>query len=152
MSAGPDFAWARFRFRKDDIPRVAAAILQEPEIITCDRHVVSSVEAFCLLCRRFAFPVRLLDLVPQFGRPVPTICLIAQHMVQHLDGRFVNLLTSLERPWLSRENLQNMAAAVTSKNAGFQNCWGFVYSTGPEICRPGKDQRIYYNGHKSKHN
>ena len=103
------------------------------------------------MCRRFAFPVRLLDLVPQFGRPVPTICLIAQHMVQHLDGRFVNLLTSLERPWLSRENLQNMAAAVTSKNAGFENCWDFVDGTGREIYRPGEDQRIYYNGHKRKH-
>ena len=146
-----DECWYRFRFKKGDIPRVVNALSLGTEIVTYDRHVVSSIEAFCLLCRRFSFPVRLCDLVPEFARPVPTISIVANHMVEHLDDGFGHLLTSMDQAWLSRDNLENMAAAVAGKDAGFDNCWGFVDGTGRQICRPGEDQGAYYNGHKRKH-
>lgn len=146
-----DECWTRYRFRKADIPRIVAALLLGPEIVTYDRHVVPSVEAFCVLLRRFAFPIRLSDLVPEFARPVPTIGIIVSHMVRYIHSTFGHLLDSIDQTWLSRDNLKEMATAVTRKHAVLQNCWGFLDGTGREICRPGEDQEAYYNGHKRKH-
>ena len=106
----------RFWFKKGD----TNALLLATDIITYDRHVVSSTEAFCLLRQRFSFPVCLCDLIPEFDRPVPTIS-IANHMVEHLDEGFGHLLTSLDQAWLFQDNLENMAAAVAKRDAGFDN-------------------------------
>ena len=38
-----------------------------------------------------------------------------------------------------------------NKGAPLDNCWGFIDGTVRGICRPGKDQRVSYSGHKWKH-
>ena len=37
------------------------------------------------------------------------------------------------------------------KGAALDNCWGFVDGTVRPICRPGRMQRVLYNGHKKVH-
>ena len=37
------------------------------------------------------------------------------------------------------------------KGAGLRNCWGFVDGTVRAVSRPGKNQRVLYNGHKKVH-
>ena len=39
------------------------------------------------------------------------------------------------------------------KGAALSNCWGFIDLDGTvrPICRPGKRQRLVYNGHKKVH-
>ena len=52
---------------------------------------------------------------------------------------------------LSRDKLQVHTDAVAEKGAALSNCFGFVDGTVRPICRPGKDQKIVYNGHKRVH-
>ncbi|XP_068738458.1 uncharacterized protein [Montipora capricornis] len=52
---------------------------------------------------------------------------------------------------LSRDKLQVYADVVADKGAALSNCFGFVDGSVRPICRPGKNQKIVYNGHKSVH-
>ena len=43
------------------------------------------------------------------------------------------------------------AYAVADRGTALSNCFGFVDGTVRPICRPGKDQKVVYNGHKRVH-
>ena len=140
-----------FRFKKDDIYRLAAA-LHLPENFRCSNGVVvNPVEALCICLKRFAYPCRYADLVTRFGRPVPQLCMVANHMVNFLYNRYGDLLNNLNQPWLAPENLQVYADAIYNKGAALDNCWGFIDGTVRPICRPKENQRVVYNGHKRVH-
>ena len=47
--------------------------------------------------------------------------------------------------------LEQYAAAIASKGAALDNCFGFVDGTVRPISKPGEQQRIVYNGHKRVH-
>lgn len=71
------------RFSKDDLPRLAAA-LSLPEQYTCEQGTsATGMEALLVLLRRLAYPNRLCDLVPLFGRSEFEISLIF-NKVSHL--------------------------------------------------------------------
>ena len=140
-----------FRFKKEDIFRLAAA-LQLPNTFKCQNGVVvDNVEGLCIALKRFAYPCRYVDLIPRFGRPISQLCMVSNLVVDHIIDRFGYLLTSLEQPWLSRHYLQLFAAAIHNKGAALDNCWGFVDGTVRPICRPKQHQRAVYNGHKRVH-
>ena len=48
-------------------------------------------------------------------------------------------------------SLEKYAEAVFNKGAPLSNCFGFVDGTVRPITRPGKSQRLLYNGHKRVH-
>ena len=75
----------------------------------------------------------------------------ANHVTDHIFARFNHLLTDLDQLWLSPQNLQTFADAVHNRGAALDNCWGFVDGTVRPICRPGRDQRAVYNGHRRVH-
>ena len=109
------------------------------------------MEALCVCLKRFAYTCCYADLVTRFGRPVPQLCMISNLVVDEIFDRYSHLLTDLNQPWLSRENLQIFANAVHNKGAALDNCWGFVDGTIRPICRPLRNQRVVYNGHKRIH-
>ena len=138
-------------FKKDDIYHLAHA-LNLPEIYQCYNGLqVDSVEALCVCLRRLAYHCRYADLIPRFGRPVPQLCMISNLVIDDIYNRFSHLLTDLNQPWLSRDNLQSFANAVHNKGGALDNCWGFVDGTVRPICRPDQNQRAVYNGHKRVH-
>ena len=47
--------------------------------------------------------------------------------------------------------LKTYAAAIAAKSSYLNNCFGFKDVTVRPICRPGENQQIVYNGHKSVH-
>ena len=47
--------------------------------------------------------------------------------------------------------LQEYADVIQAKGASLNNCFGFIDGTVRPICRPGRHQRIVYNGHKRVH-
>ena len=145
--------WVDCRFRKADVLRICGmlglgdeVILPRPDYIHC-----STVELFCLVCRRLAFPCRYVDLLPKFGRSLPYLCKMFNFMLSHLYNRYYWLLRSFEQPWLSGRNLSYFAERINTKGAPLDNCWGFVDGTVRGIARPQQDQRLFYNGHKRKH-
>lgn len=139
------------RFKKPDIYRLAAA-LRLPEVFKCSNGVVvESVEALCICLKRFSYPCRYADLVPRFGRPVPQLCMITNHMINFLYDQYAHLLHDLNQPLLSPQHLQMYADAIQNKGAALDNCWGFIDGTVRPICRPKEHQRMVYNGHKRVH-
>ncbi|XP_033102407.1 uncharacterized protein LOC117105390 [Anneissia japonica] len=138
-------------FRKDDLHRLKS-VLDVPAIIRCKNGSrVDGLEALCILLARFVYPCRYGDLVQMFARDVPLLCVITMHMMDHIYNNFSHLLTTMDQPWLSSENLLKYATAVHEKGGALQNCWGFVDGIVRPICRPKINQRIMYNGHKRIH-
>ena len=67
--------------------------------------------------------------MPQFGRSLPEISLITNAVINYIYDTHRHLLTTLDHPWMARENLKEMADAVHAKGAPIQSCWGFVDGT-----------------------
>ena len=140
-----------FRFQKNDIYRLVE-VLQLPAQFTCyNGTVYDSIEAMCILLKRFAYPCRYLDLIPRFARPVPQLSMISNHLLQFLYDHWNRLLTNMQQNWLTRNNLQIFADKVDAKGAPLNNCWGFIDGTVRRVSRPKHHQRVLYNGHKKVH-
>lgn len=139
------------RFRKEDVLKLVDLFGLGEEIVTYNRVRVDSVEALCLLLRRLAFPCRFVDLMAKFGRPKETLCVIFNHMLNHIYHNFSHLLTSFNQQWLSPQRLTYYAERVAAKGAPLANCWGFIDGTLRPIARPKQNQRVMYNGHKRVH-
>ncbi|CAB4040950.1 Hypothetical predicted protein, partial [Paramuricea clavata] len=77
--------------------------------------------------------------------------MITNTVVDDLYERYAHLFEDHDQPWLSPENLQLYATAIHNKGAAIDNCWGFVDGTVRPICRPKRNQRDAYNGHKRVH-
>ena len=142
---------AEFRFLKNDIYALTD-ILQLPDEIVCYNGTkTTSTEGLCMLLKRFAYPCRYVDMCPKFGRSIPELCLISNNVMEFIYTRWNHLLHTFVQPWLSPANLARFSAAIHNKGAALNNCWGFVDGTVRPVSRPGKDQRILYNGHKKVH-
>ena len=140
-----------FRFYRNDIFNLIDVLRIPPEL-TCNNGVkVDSVTATCIFLKRFAYPCRYADLIPRYARPEPQLCMIANTTMNFIYDTWHHLLTSFEQPWLDRANLQAFAEAIHLKGAALNNCWGFIGGTVRPISRPGKHQRVVYNGHKKVH-
>lgn len=103
------------------------------------------------MLKRYAYPNRYAVLVPRFARPIPQICMIANHTMNFVYDNWHHLLESFEQNWLSPEHLQTYANYVHQSGAPLDNCWGFVDGTVRPVCRPQQGQRELYNGHKRVH-
>ena len=88
---------------------------------------------------------------PRFGRPVPQLSMLCNIVIDHIFHQFGHLLSSFDQQWLSRENLKVFADVIHEKGAALDNCWGFIDGTVHPICRPKRNQRVVYNGHKRVH-
>ena len=71
--------------------------------------------------------------------------------MDHLYTHCSHLLTSLNQPWLSLDYLETFANATFQAGRALQNCFGVVDGTVRPVSRPGKNQRVLYNGHKKVH-
>ena len=105
---------SEFRFRKSDIPRPCASLRLDDVVVTYNRYVV---EAVCILLKRLAYPCRYSDMVARFGRPVPTLSNILNHMVNLIYQRFHHLLFSLE---------QSLHRLANSLHTPFPNLLGLL--------------------------
>ncbi|EDO44706.1 predicted protein [Nematostella vectensis] len=86
---------AYFRFEKNDIP-VLAETLGLPDFFKCtQRTVAGKIEGLCLVLRRMAYPCRLGDLIPVFGRPVPELSMIANCVLEEIYDLHAHRQTNL---------------------------------------------------------
>ena len=113
--------------------------------------MATGIEGLCILLRRFAYPCRLSDLIPRFGRFVPELSEIISEVSSHIFDKYGYLFRSLDQPWLQPKCLQRFADAIYGRGSALSNCWGFVDGTVRPIARPGEHQRVLYNGHKRVH-
>ena len=140
---------SEFRFFCKDM-YLLHEILDIPEEISLyNGTYVDSIEALSILLKRFAYPCRYLDLVPRFARPIPQLCMLFNHMMNLIYSNWHH--NNFQQPWLSPANLQQFADAIHQKGAPLDNCFGFVDGTVRIVSRPGRNQRVLYNGHKRVH-
>ena len=140
-----------FRFEKENLHDLVDALQLEEEQIMYNRLKIDTIEAVCVLLKRLTYPCRYSDMVPRFARPVAEMCVINNHMMNLLFDQWGFLLTNFNRHLLLPQRLERYANAVHARGAPLSNCWGFVDGTVRPISRPGRDQRVVYNGHKRVH-
>ncbi|XP_030842389.1 uncharacterized protein LOC115924448 [Strongylocentrotus purpuratus] len=112
---------------------------------------MDGLEALCLGLQRYAYPCRYGDLVKDYRRPVPQLCLAFNWVTNFIFDAHKHRLTTLEQHWLAPQQLRIYADVIHQKGAPLNNCWGFIDGTVRPICRPGEHQRVAYNGHKRVH-
>ena len=151
-SMNSDECISEFRVEKQDHPRLVAA-LQLPPVFKCEqRSICDNTEGLCMLLKRVAYPCRLSDMIPRFGRPVSVISLITNDdVIDYIYGIHGHLITQWNQDLLNPGALQLYADAISRKGAPLDNCFGFIDGTVRPISRPDERQRIVYNGHKRVH-
>uniref|UniRef100_L7M3A9 Uncharacterized protein n=1 Tax=Rhipicephalus pulchellus TaxID=72859 RepID=L7M3A9_RHIPC len=94
-----------FRFERDDVRRLCRAV---PEIVSTPQGVnISGVEGLCLTLRRLAYPNRLRELEPLFGRHYSVISSATNAVLAHIDSAFGHLLRDVNNhTWLDIAKLQ----------------------------------------------
>ena len=146
-----DECLAEFRFLKNDIYNLVD-IMRLPDILTCYNGVkVDRIDGMCIFLKRFAYPCRYLDMIPRFARPVPQLCMISNLVMDHIYTTWNHLLSTFNQECLSIQNLIKFSDAVFQNSGAIDNCFGFVDGTVRPVSRPGKNQRVLYNGHKKVH-
>ena len=142
---------AEFRVSKNDLPALATA-LQIPDQFKCaQRTVFSGMEGLCAVLRKLAYPCRCSDLIPRFGRPVPELSMISNHVIDFIYENHSHRITQWNDTILDPVSLQRYADTISNKGAPLDNCFGFIDGTVHPVCRPGERQRVLYNGHKRVH-
>ena len=140
-----------FRFYKSDI-NLLIENLQIPVEITCyNGSVFSGLEAFCVLFKCFSYPCRYADVIPLFGRSVPELSFISNHMLDFMYNTHGHLLHDFNQTWFSPQQLEQCAVAISDKGSPVEHCLGFIDETVRSACRPGGNQRVLYNGYKRVH-
>ena len=146
-----DECQAEFRFLKNDIYTLMDT-MNVPDEFTCyNGFKVDGLKSLCVLLKRFAYPCRYLDMIPRFAMAVPQLSMVTNKMMNFVYNTWGHLLTSFNQQWLSPGSLERFCRAIHDKGAPLQNCFGFVDGTVRRVCRPGRHQRILYNGHKKVH-
>ena len=142
---------AEFRVRKNDLDALSEA-LQIPEVFKCkQRSRIDGMEGLCMILKRFAYPCRYSDMVHRFGRPVPVLSMAANAVTNYVFDTHGHLITDWNPNILHRQALLQYSQAIRAKGAPLNNCFGFIDGTVRPISRPGRNQRIVYNGHKRVH-
>ena len=142
---------AEFRFEKEDIP-VLRAVLGIPESFTCRQGTVcDGMTGLCIVLKRLTYPCRFSDMMPTFGMAVPELCMVFNTVVECIFNQHGHLTSQWNDSVLSAENLERYAESIANKGAPLRNCFSFVDGTVRPICRPSKNQRTVYNGHKRVH-
>ena len=76
--------YSHFRFEKNDVKQMVHSLRIPSKIICKNKSVATGLEALCITLRRLAYPNRLADLVPIFGRSESEISLIYNTVILFL--------------------------------------------------------------------
>ncbi|KAE8993759.1 hypothetical protein PR003_g20869 [Phytophthora rubi] len=141
---------SKFCFEKDDIIALVKDFELPDPFPTPQRYQVSALEVLCIFLRRMAYPARLEDLEDLFGRDSTAISSISDGVLDFLYQSFSHLLLFDDRR-LTDGTLSAYATAIYKKGAPLRTCVRFIGGTVRGMCRPKKNQKYVYNGHKRKH-
>lgn len=110
--------------------------------MTPNRTRCGSLERFCILLQRLAYPNCLEDLESIFGRGVAELSIIFNLVLEILYTKWHHLLDSLPVAWLTSFCLGKGADAV-HKLYPLPYVWGFIDGTARPIPRPIHGQRLF---------
>ncbi|OXA55035.1 hypothetical protein Fcan01_10212 [Folsomia candida] len=140
-----------FRFIKEEILNLINVLRIPKEMRTPQGLKFLGAEGFCILLRRLAYPNRLLDLQPIFGRREEELSHIFNTVLDYIYDNFRWLTESWKQWWLQVDHLKAYSDAITAKGSALQTCFGFIDGTLHATCRPTRHQQEVYSGHKRQH-
>ena len=98
---------AEFHFHKNDVPILLEA-LQLPQSFTYHQPTIcDGIEALCITLRRFAYPCRYSELIPQFGRSVPELSMISNLVMDTMYEEHHHRLTQWNNTLLNPPLLES---------------------------------------------
>lgn len=142
---------AKFRVHKHSLPALAGA-LQISGVFRCrQRSIIDSMEGLCMLLWRLAYPCRYSYMMASFGRHAPVLNMITNEVLDFIYTNHSHRILQWHPAILKPVKLEEYANAIQIKGGALDNCFGFIDGTVRPISRPGKNQRIVYDGHKRVH-
>ena len=90
-------------------------------------------------------------MIARFGKPVPVLCMINNYMIDYIYQAHSHRILQWNDSILNPHSLEIYSNAITAKGSPLDNCFGFIDGTVRPISKPGKNQRVVYNGHKRVH-
>ncbi|KDQ31559.1 hypothetical protein PLEOSDRAFT_166716 [Pleurotus ostreatus PC15] len=150
-SLGDDVWLQQFRFTRSEINQLVMH-LDLPESVRCPDSGAAEdrVTALCMLLRRLAYPIRLVDVELIFGWERSRFSRITRIMALILWHRWKHLLR-FDPVRLSPEKLETLAAFVALKGAPLDVVVAFLDGTLRKNARPVRNQRMVFNGWKRIH-
>ena len=142
---------SEFRFEMKDVYILGITSKITESIFCFNETKVDGIDSLCIFLKRFAYPCRYSDMIIRLGRPVPELCLASNHVINFMYDRWGHLVKTMNQQWLASVNLQLLVDTIHASGSPLHNCCGFIDGSVRPICRPRKDQRILYNGHKKVH-
>lgn len=140
-----------FRFYKKDV-YLLTEVLQVLDQIRCYNCViVDGIEALCIFLKGFTYPWWYFDMLSRFARPILQLCMKSKWVMDFIYQTHHHRLKNFNQPCLSQASLQNYTEVIHVTGAPLRICWGFIDGTIRPVSRPGKNQRVLYNGHKRVH-
>ncbi|KAF4034997.1 putative DDE Tnp4 domain-containing protein [Phytophthora infestans] len=140
----------KFQLDKEEIMLLVQLFCLPEPFPTTQRYKVAALEALYIFLRRMAYPVRLGDLEDLFGRDTTAISSISNAVLDFIYDKF-NYILEFDHSRLNADTLSAYAEAVHAKGAPLQTCVGFIDGTVQGSCRPTRNQRYMYNGHKVRY-
>ena len=106
---------AEFRFAPSEIELLSQA-LRIPGTFTCSNGTVASgEEGLLMLLKRFAYPCRLTDMIPRFGRSAPEISFILAEVTDHISILKAIFFKISISPGYSRNTLRSLRGRFIRK-------------------------------------
>jgi hypothetical protein len=140
------------RFPAKEIARIVQA-LQIPSVFrTWGGSAYTAIEAFSMLCARFASTLDLFELSTQYEHGETRISKVVNDLCQWLHNRWGSWLLDFDHHGaMSSDTLSACADAIHRFGAPVWTVFGSVDATIRTCCRPGKFQRCAYNGYYHYH-
>jgi hypothetical protein len=132
-----------FRFEREEVALIIRELNLPDFIISSERDRGRTFDVFCLLCAKYAFPVRYCQLIREFARSAPAMSRLIKSLRQLLYSRFKDRLR--HPPPLDAEQCACFASKCRAI-CGHPVVVGFIDGTVREICRPTHLQGAMYSG------
>ena len=113
-----------------------------PSYVRMAPFVMQTVEGVCVMLKRFAYPCRLSDMIPIFGRSAPELSMVSNEVTEWMYNVHGHRITEWNHFIMSPDQLQIYSEAIHDKGAALDNCFGFVDGTVRPISKPGVNQRV----------
>ena len=132
-----------FRFERHEIQLIIRHLNLPEFIISSDRDRETTFNVFCLMCTKYAFPIRFCQLIREFGKSAPAMSRLIKALRQLLYSRFSDRMR--DPPPLDAVQCACFASKCRAI-CGHPVVVGFIDGTVREICRPTKLQGPMYSG------
>ena len=139
------------RFTREEVHQLVD-VLDLPPIIKCAESGIEEdrVTGLCMLLRRLAFPIRLIDVELEYGWERSRFSRMTRHVALLIFTRWKHLLR-FDPTRLTPTKLAEFARAIADKGAPLDLVAALIDGTLQKNARPLNNQRIVYNGWKRIH-